>query len=250
MAMDPRTPQQVAERGGDESASPVESLPSTPPRANNGDQVSRTTQPVGGGSPPAASGSPDTEPPRRASPSRTPSTARRWIFLGALTAIAAAAIFIIHYFSYVSTHPSTDDAQVDGATIAVNSQITARVASLYVQGDQAVRKGQLLATLDPVNAQVAANQAAAAEAQAVAAGAQVETARGDLAAARATDILDQRNYQREAELFTEGAVSAQDRDTARSAAAVAAPNIVPRKISWRRPRISSGPHSGRPRRSS
>jgi membrane fusion protein (multidrug efflux system) len=69
----------------------------------------------------------------------------------------------------------TDDAQVNGHLIQVSSRIAGQVAKVYVDENQVVKAGDLIAELDPSDYQVAVEnaEAALASAQANAAAAQV-----------------------------------------------------------------------------
>jgi membrane fusion protein (multidrug efflux system) len=84
----------------------------------------------------------------------------RTLILGViLVAIAAAAAYAVHYFSYADSHPSTDDAYVQGDTTIISAKVSGLVSRVLVKGYQHVRKGQPLVELDPVDAQIAAQQA-------------------------------------------------------------------------------------------
>src|SRR5579864_3461486 len=81
----------------------------------------------------------------------------RTLILGViLVAIAAAAAYAVHYFSYADSHPSTDDAYVQGDTTIISAKVSGLVSRVLVKGYQHVRKGQPLVELDPVDAQIAA----------------------------------------------------------------------------------------------
>jgi membrane fusion protein (multidrug efflux system) len=69
----------------------------------------------------------------------------------------------------------TDDAQVNGHLIQVSSRIAGQVAKVYVEENQMVKKGDLIAELDPRDFEVAVEnaEAALASAKANAAAAQV-----------------------------------------------------------------------------
>jgi len=73
-----------------------------------------------------------------------------------------AATFTVRYFRYAAAHPSTDDAFVQGDMVLISPKIFGRVGRVLVQGDQHVRKGQLLVKLDPTDARIAVKQAEAA----------------------------------------------------------------------------------------
>jgi membrane fusion protein (multidrug efflux system) len=78
-----------------------------------------------------------------------------------LVAIGAAVAYMVHYFAYAGTHPSTDDAYVQGETTFVSPKISGRVGRVDVRGYQRVRKGDLLVEIDPVDAEIALQQAQA-----------------------------------------------------------------------------------------
>ena len=104
------------------------------------------------GPPPGASpdrGGPPGRPPDEAGRREPPWKRRWWLFAGVLAAVVLAAVYAVHYFSYAATHPNMDDAAVSGDTVAINSKLAARVAQVYVNGDQRVHPGQLLVTLVP-----------------------------------------------------------------------------------------------------
>ena len=66
------------------------------------------------------------------------------------------------FFYWRSTYTQdTDDAQVDGDLYQVSSRITGQVVKVYVDDNQKVEAGQLLAEIDPTDYQVAVDQAKA-----------------------------------------------------------------------------------------
>ncbi|HEV2618469.1 MAG TPA: HlyD family secretion protein [Acidobacteriaceae bacterium] len=83
---------------------------------------------------------------------------RRFIVIGVVLVLVLAAIF----FYWRSTFTEdTDDAQVDGNLYQVSSRITGHVVKVYVDDNQTVQAGQLLAEIDPTDYQVALEQAQA-----------------------------------------------------------------------------------------
>ena len=74
---------------------------------------------------------------------------------------------------YLQTFESTDDAEIDGTMTVVSPRIGGTVAAVYVNDQQQVKAGQLIAELDARDFEVAVKQAEArvAEAQAQAKGA-------------------------------------------------------------------------------
>ena len=92
---------------------------------------------------------------------RPRSRARIWMFGLALIAIGAAVTYTVRHFSYAGAHPSTDDAYVQGDTTIMSAKVVGRVARVHVKGYQQVRAGELLVELDPVDAEIAVQQARA-----------------------------------------------------------------------------------------
>jgi membrane fusion protein, multidrug efflux system len=87
-----------------------------------------------------------------------PSSGRRFIVFGVVLLIVIAAVF----FYWRSTFTEdTDDAQVDGNLYQISSRITGQVVKVYVDDNQKVTAGQLLAEIDPTDYQVAYDQAVA-----------------------------------------------------------------------------------------
>ncbi|HUX27915.1 MAG TPA: HlyD family secretion protein [Terracidiphilus sp.] len=101
-----------------------------------------------------------------------PQSRRRGIVLVviAVLVLVAAGLWWRSTFS-----EDTDDAQINGHLIQVSSRIAGQVAKVYVDENQMVKKGDLIAELDPRDFQVAVEnaQAALASAEANAAAAQV-----------------------------------------------------------------------------
>jgi membrane fusion protein, multidrug efflux system len=105
-----------------------------------------------GGADPAAAGTRTRPGPR----------ARGWLFGVILAVIATAVLYTVHYFGYAGTHPSTDDAFVQGDTTIISAKVFGRVGRVLVRGYQRVHKGEPLVELDPVDARIALQQAQAA----------------------------------------------------------------------------------------
>jgi membrane fusion protein, multidrug efflux system len=78
------------------------------------------------------------------------------IIAGVIVLVGAIAFWL-----YSNTYESTDDAQVDGHIDGVTSRIDGVVKAIYVEENQTVQAGQLVADLDPRDYQVAYEQAQA-----------------------------------------------------------------------------------------
>ncbi|MGC9222317.1 MAG: HlyD family efflux transporter periplasmic adaptor subunit [Terracidiphilus sp.] len=92
-----------------------------------------------------------------------PQSRRRGILIVAVVVAALVALGIWWRSTYSE---DTDDAQVDGHLIQVSSRITGHVLKVYVEENQQVKAGQIIAELDPRDYQVAVENAEAALASA------------------------------------------------------------------------------------
>jgi membrane fusion protein (multidrug efflux system) len=128
-----------------------------------------------------------------AAPAEPPkSSARRpLIVLGTLVVLVGGGLGA--YSVLTADQESTDDAQVESDVVPLAARVGGMVVSLKVQDNQAVKKGEVLVQIDPVDYQARVKQAeaelATAQAQAQAADAQVNvveaTAKGGLVSAKA-----------------------------------------------------------------
>ena len=112
-----------------------------------------------------------TEPDEDAG-SAQPNSRRRGIAIVVVAILALVAIGIWWHSTYSE---STDDAQVNGHLIQVSARVAGQVAKVYVDENQVVKAGDVIAELDPSDYKVAVEnaQAALASAQANAAAASV-----------------------------------------------------------------------------
>ena len=79
-----------------------------------------------------------------------------------LLALAVGAWFV---WQYVSSYESTDDAQIDGHIYPVSARIGGTIKAVYIEENQHVTAGQLLAEIDPADYQTALESAEAAVAE-------------------------------------------------------------------------------------
>ena len=86
---------------------------------------------------------------------------RRVLLAVAIIVAAAAAIPGFHYYRYIESHVSTDDAYVDGTVALVSSRVAGTVTNVYVEDNWTVKEGQLLLTLDSRDFDVRVEQAQA-----------------------------------------------------------------------------------------
>ena len=147
---------------------------------------------------------------------------RQKLFMGLASAIVLVALAVGGWWLLVGRfYVSTDDAYVQASTAQITPRIDGTLATVPVRDTQYVRQGQILATIDPADAELAVQQADANLAQAkqrvtqyvdnVASGeAQVKAREADLARAKV-------DYDRRAAFAATGAVSGDELTTARNA---------------------------------
>lgn len=152
-------------------------------------------------------------------------------------------IFIIALLVYVFTTPSRKEIQFTGIIMGndyiASPLVQGRLARLLVREGSAVKRGEVIAEIDPRDLEAARDSAAAnirtfearlrqshetraLDGQQTAAaleqaGAAVTAAQAQLQQARTTLALNQITYQRDEGLFRGGVLTAQERDTARQA---------------------------------
>ena len=96
---------------------------------------------------------------------------RKFVIIGVIGLI----VLIAGFFYWRSTFTEdTDDAQVDGDLYQVSSRVTGQVVKVYVEDNQIVKAGDLIAEIDPRDSQVALEQAQAALASAQASAIQAQ----------------------------------------------------------------------------
>jgi len=76
--------------------------------------------------------------------------------------LVVAAIVGIRYWLYARSHESTDDAFIEAHVIQISPKVSGHVVKLYVDSNQQVNKGELLAEIDPRDYQAKVDQAKAA----------------------------------------------------------------------------------------
>jgi membrane fusion protein (multidrug efflux system) len=114
------------------------------------------------------------------------------------------AVGVWFVWQYVSSYESTDDAQVDGHIYPVSARIGGTIKAVYVEENQHVTAGQLLAEIDPADYQTALESAEAA----------VSETSGEAAAANPTVPITQTN--------TSTSIATSQEDVAAAQASLAA----------------------------
>jgi membrane fusion protein, multidrug efflux system len=165
---------------------------------------------------------------------------RRGVRRAALAGVAAAALFGAGYWGYNywtvgRFEVSTDDAYVRADSTTIAPKISGYIAEVFVQDNEAVKAGQVVAriddrdfraALDQARANVEAAQAAVASKRAQLDAQQpiIDTARATVAVDQANAIFSDQDYQRYTDLAKTGYGSVQNAQsaTAKFAAARAA----------------------------
>jgi membrane fusion protein (multidrug efflux system) len=187
-----------------------------------------------------------------------PRSRRRGIIIVVIAIIVVAAVAFWWHSTFTE---DTDDAQVNGHLIQVSSRIAGQVLKVYVDENQMVKKGDVIAELDPRDYQVAVEnaKAALASAQANAAAAtvnvplttintgsnlnsatsdvsgahaavqqaqgQVQSAHARVLQAQANNVKAQADLERYKPLVEKDVISKQQFDAAVAAAAAAAASV-------------------------
>jgi membrane fusion protein, multidrug efflux system len=160
---------------------------------------------------------------------------RRWLTILVIAVVGIGLLATAYHLLIGSRHVSTDNAYVGADTAQITPLVAGQVQTVRVSNTQAVRKGDILLTIDPADARIALARAAAAYAQAQrqfrqtsstggALGAQVSARETDIARARAEAEASRAEYdkarvdlQRRESLARSGAVSGDELTSARTA---------------------------------
>lgn len=148
----------------------------------------------------------------------------KWIII-AVIVLLIAGYFGFRYWQYASTHESTDDAYTTNHIHQISPRINGTVERVLVDDNVRVKAGQVLVELDPRDYEVSLRQAQAnlssAEAAVNQAEAQLQVAKANLGQAQGSEASVQANaenvnadLQRDAQLFKNHVISAQDMDHA------------------------------------
>ncbi len=148
-------PDQDQQQGGVQTAEITGTVQIKPPAGGT------PNQPQGGSGDHPPSG-PDEKPKddenQKDQPKAQKNPARTLIIIGVLLLIALVAAFF--YWRSTFTE-STDDAQVNGNLYQVSARVAGQVIKVYVEDDQTVQPGQVIAEIDPKDYIVALEQAQA-----------------------------------------------------------------------------------------
>lgn len=156
--------------------------------------------------------------------------ARRWISLAVILAVVLAiAVAGWRRWKHSQIHPNTEDAYVSGDVYAVSSRVPGTLLTIDVVENQEVRQGQILATLDPrdADAQVEQVETALGEARATLATrrAEIEEKRAKSAADASRLELARTNLARYTELNRKNSIPRARYDDAVAAESVAVADL-------------------------
>src|SRR5690348_12933312 len=98
--------------------------------------------------------------PAEAAPLPKPAGGKKaFIILGAVAVLGAAAAF--GYTALNRNKETTDDAQIDADVVPLAPRVGGMIKEVVVHDNQAVKKGDLLVVIDPVDYEVQAKKAEA-----------------------------------------------------------------------------------------
>ncbi|MGF1719178.1 HlyD family secretion protein [Vibrio kyushuensis] len=126
--------------------------------------------------------------------------------------------------------PTTDNVRVEGSTVSLIPQVSGSVSSIQVEPNTLVKKGDVLAQINPIDYQIAVDQA---ETELRLAGQQVEAQMADIVSAQAkltTAIVSQDNAKRQGQrvlaMASKGLVSQADADKTQAELDKAEANVL------------------------
>ena len=150
---------------------------------------------------------------------------KRALMILALVVVVGAIAWTLWYLLVARWHESTDDAYVQGNVVAITPQTAGTVVSIGADDGMKVTAGQVLVQLDPNDARVAYEQAAANLASTVrqvrGLYSAVEAGQADISARRVAVQKARQDVARREGLVATGAVSAEELAHARDELAAA-----------------------------
>jgi membrane fusion protein (multidrug efflux system) len=156
---------------------------------------------------------------------------KKWVSLAViLIVIAAIAMAGYRYWKHAQIFPDTEDAYVSGDVFAVASRIQGTLLTVEVTENQAVKKGQVIATLDPGDADKRVEEARSsldeARSSLATIRAQIAQAQAKVDADASRHELAHLNLERFSDLFERNSVPKQRKDDAVNAEKVAAADLA------------------------
>jgi membrane fusion protein, multidrug efflux system len=152
-------------------------------------------------------------------------TRNRALLILGVVALIGGLVWLTHELLVSRYHQTTDDAYISSDLVQITSEVPGTVIAVNVDDTQSVERGQVLAELDPADAQVAINGAEAQLARAVRNVRGLFAQRDQLQAQIAQRVADLKRAQddldRRQGLLADGAVSGEELSHSRDALAVA-----------------------------
>src|SRR3984885_12503744 len=149
----------------------------------------------------------------------------RALLIRAVVSVVGGLRWLTHLYLVGRYYQTTDDAYINSDLVQITSQVPGTVLAVNVDDTQSVERGQVLAVLDPADAQVAIASAEAQLARAVRNVRALFAQRDQLQAQIAQRLSDLRRAQddldRRQGLLADGAVSGEELAHSRAALAVA-----------------------------
>jgi membrane fusion protein (multidrug efflux system) len=156
---------------------------------------------------------------------------RKKLLLGFAGALGAIALAAGGYYAAVGSHyVSTDNAYVGADTAQINSQVSGQIAQVLVSDTQRVRRGDILAVIDPEDARLSVERAQADLNRTLQRVrqyyAQEANASAQLAARQADLSRAETDYHRRRDLAATGAISQEELTATRAAYDAARANFA------------------------
>ncbi|PZU11798.1 HlyD family efflux transporter periplasmic adaptor subunit [Sphingomonas sp.] len=182
--------------------------------------------------------------PAQPDPAEQKAKRKRLLTILALVVGVVAVLLLLYHFLIGVRHVSTDNAYVGADTAQITPLVAGAVAEVRVANTQLVRKGDILVVIDPADARIAADRAAAdlgsarrklsetrstggsLAADVTARDSDVERARAERVSAQADFDKAQTDLSRREKLAGAGAVSGDELTTARNAFATARARLL------------------------
>jgi len=132
-----------------------------------------------------------------------------FIIYGVCVLVLVAAYFIYDNMKY----QSTDDAYVETTTVTVSPKVAGELVQVYIEDNQKVKKGDIVAQIDKIDYQIKLKQASALYQKALM---EQRNARASLNAVNSEIELAKKDLDRYKNLYESGAVSKQMLDAAQT----------------------------------
>ena len=157
---------------------------------------------------------------------KTPERTQKMVIVTIILAVISIIAGLFYYF-HSSTYVSTDDAYVEGHNIQISPKVSGNIIKVHFDDNQQVKKGQLLAEIDPADYEIKYEQALSAvegaKAQKNASEQQIsqsknnmEQINADIDSVKAEFDLAETELNRYTNLYKSKAASKQDFDRAQT----------------------------------